>query len=293
MKLMRMMCPQCGATMDFNEDHTKAICSYCGCEMYVEEECSSEEAYEIRRQNRINQQIEELEHIAKCIPKEQKARAQVNEAERKRKAAKESVENLMKQHKGMPFGVVIAALLSIWIGAYIDIGILSKVLWVFLTIGGAAAVFYLMKFRYERELPQLEAAALDAEENLKRKRQSLQDIRDQYDISVLPKNLQDLKAIQYVIKMLRSGRAQNISAAEILYEEYLERENLHSQLELQRQQMKELQKSVQNGKKGLSVSGNSEADSSVDGADVLGTAAAVGGAFIVGAKVMKEIGKHL
>ncbi len=163
----------------------------------------------------------------------------------------------------------------------------------FLTIGGAAAVFYLMKFRYERELPQLEAAALDAEENLKRKRQSLQDIRDQYDISVLPKNLQDLKAIQYVIKMLRSGRAQNISAAEILYEEYLERENLHSQLELQRQQMKELQKSVQNGKKGLSVSGNSEADSSVDGADVLGTAAAVGGAFIVGAKVMKEIGKHL
>ncbi len=290
---MKMKCPQCGASMEFNEAHTKAVCDYCGCEMYVDDECSSEEAYEIRRQNRINQQIEELEHIARCIPKEQKALALVHEADSKLKTAREDEDNLVKQHKGMPFGVVIAALISIWMGAYVDIGILSKVLWVFLTVGIAAGVFYLERFQFERKFPQLEDAVQTAEENLKRRRKSLQDIRKQYDITILPENLQDLKAIQYVIKMLRSGRAQNISAAEILYEEYLERENLQSQLELQRQQMNNLQKSLQNGKKGVAASANTVEDSSDDAADILGTAAAVGGAFIVGAKVMKEIGKHL
>ena len=293
MKFMKMKCPQCGAAMEFNETHTKAVCDYCGCEMYVDDECSSEEAYEIRRQNRINQQIEELEHIARCIPKEQKALALVHEADSKLKTAREDEDNLVKQHKGMPFGVVIAALISIWMGAYVDIGILSKVLWVFLTIGIATGVFYLERFQFERKFPQLEDAVQTAEENLKRRRKSLQDIRRQYDLTILPENLQDLKAIQYVIKMLRSGRAQNISAAEILYEEYLERENLQSQLELQRQQMNNLQKSLQNGKKGVAASANTVEDSSDDAADILGTAAAVGGAFIVGAKVMKEIGKHL
>lgn len=293
MKLMKMKCPQCGAAMEFNEAHTKAICDYCGCEMYVDDECSSEEAYEIRRQNRINQQIEELEYIARCIPKEQKALELVHEADCKLKAARENKENQVKQHKGMPFGVVMATLISIWIAANVDIGILSKVLWVFLTIGIAAGVFYLERFQFDRKLPQLDEAVLNAEEDLKRRRKSLQDIRKQYDITILPENLQDLKAIQYVIKMLRSGRAQNISAAEILYEEYLERENLQSQLELQRQQMNNLQKSLQNGKKGVAAGANTVEDSSDDAADILGTAAAVGGAFIVGAKVMKEIGKHL
>lgn len=290
MKLTKMKCPQCGAPMEFNKEHTKAVCDYCGCELYVENECSSEEAYEIRRQNRINQQIEDLEHIARCIPKEEKACALVHEADSKLKAVKESKENLVKQHRMMPFLIVGAVIFSIWIGAYVDISIFSKVLWVFLTIGIAAGVFYLKRFQFARKLPQLEDAVRTAEENLARKRKSLQDIRKQYDISTLPENMQDLKAIQYAIKMLRSGRAQNISAAEILYEEYLERENLQSQLELQRQQMNNLQKRIQKGQKQAAPYEENESD---DVSDILGTAAAVGGAFIVGAKVMKEIGKHL
>ena len=38
MKLVKLKCPQCNANLEVNNDLTMAVCNYCGCSFYIDDE---------------------------------------------------------------------------------------------------------------------------------------------------------------------------------------------------------------------------------------------------------------
>ena len=289
MEIIKMKCPHCGAEMDLNEERTEAFCSYCGSRLYVDTESAQDEAYEARRRKRTERLVNQLDEIEDGIREEDRIKRKLQAAEEKCRKAQSELEEIRKRKRNSILCVLGIDLLFICAVFGYDIGIVFQVLIVMVFILVGAGICRLMRRHYKAKQGKCSAELAECRKNEELVRNELLDAKDAYDPSLLPAQYQHaLDAIEFFKKMLLAGRAHNLEDAVFLYEENCHRKSLEQKLELQQAQMMNLQKALNEKNKAEGKQGSNE----TDGSDLLGAAAAVG-TVVVGAKILKDIGKHL
>lgn len=289
MEIIKMKCPHCGAEMDLNEEHTIAVCSYCGSKQYIDTESAQDEAYEARQRKRAEHLADQLDAIADGIREEDRIRDKLLAATGKCSSLQSELKNIKKQGRQILLSVIGVAFLFVCAGAGSDMRLPFRILTELFLVAAAVGLCRLIYFRYKAKQERCSAKLDKCRENEEDIRCELAEAQEQYDPSPLPAEYQhDLEAIEFLKRMVLAGRARNLQDAVILYEEQCHRRDLEQKLELQQIQMMNLQQS-------LNEKNKAEAKQKSNGAGgngMLETAAAVG-SVMVGVKVLKDIGKHL
>ena len=289
MEIVKMKCPHCGAEMDLNEERTEAFCSYCGSRVYVDTESAQDEAYEARQRKRTERLVNQLDEIEDGIREEDRIEKKLQAAKEKCSSTESELKELKKRKRNGILCVLGIDLFFICAVFGYDIGIVFQVLIVMTFILLGAGICRLMRRHYKAKQSKCSAELSECRKNEESVRYELRDAKDAYDPSLLPAQYRHaLGAIEFFKKMLLAGRAHNLEDAVLLYEENCHRKSLEQKLELQQIQMMNLQKSLDEKNKARAKQGANE----TDGSDLLGAAAAVG-TVVVGAKILKDIGKHL
>lgn len=295
MKFVKMKCPQCGADLELNEDRITAFCSYCGCKLYVDDENAQDEVYEAHQRNKAKRLAKELDILADYITEKMNISGELQEAKAKYRSSLNDLKEIKNRRTWLIASIVGATVLFILgiIGS--DSGILMKILLFVLACAVGSGTCYLGLIFSKNKENRNTREISSRKEDVEYLEDDLAYLEDQFDCSIsLPEEYQeDLEAIAFFKKVLLAGRAHNLHDAILLYEDECHRKHLEEQLELQRKKMDELQKSIDDKKKEKQRKSQNDSSDDGDAGSLLGTAAAVGGAFIVGAKVLKEIDKHL
>ncbi|MBQ8305363.1 MAG: zinc ribbon domain-containing protein [Blautia sp.] len=299
MKMIKMVCPYCGAQLEIGEDRSMCYCSYCGSKILISDdennitvrfENAKQAGYEFEKgrmeaQEEGHSNIELANTIKELIePLEQRDLLEG------RKQSLESSYNKLhteqtKQSKRSKAGPVLTSVLFFFFLAAASSAMRSG-LFALLAIVLPVLLYKLLKKKNLTEKEDLEKQIRLKEEEINLTRQHIEELNDSYDFSVVPEEYQYSEAIDFFYRALMTSKAYTMQQAVVLYEDYLKEEEKKLQeeerLRLQKQELEELRSLKESLKKENKKKKNS---------DTLDKALVIGSTLYAGATIIRELKK--
>lgn len=295
MKLVSLQCPSCSAILKVNADLEQAVCNYCGHSFILDKEIqyvgiNAQDAHAIGynfEQGRIDYQraasakkreeakelaikiralIPHLDKLTKPVLKSRKLSNEIKALEMKRE--EDRTTHFYIKCIAIPSVILILVLLAdripalaFFIAFLLPISVFACAILIPFAI--LRACIRKIKLSYLKKAYQQSSNITDA-------------ILSEYGFDIVPKEVLNSEALEYIASMLSSGRADNVKDAQLLYGEYcVQRENARYQREALRLQAQQAEESAEN-KDGI----------------VKGALAVGGAVLLAGWKIAKAIRKR-
>ena len=244
MKLVRIKCPGCGANLELNEDRTSAYCSYCGCKLYVDDANAQDAAYESRQRKKRQQALNQLDLFSAAVDREAEISGRLDRARQDLENAKNNLKRQQAARKRLYVIIIIAALVMLFGVIGSDNGIFLQIVQILLISAISAGVYRVGDRRNKAKILNAHQSFIDCSENIQSLAIELNNAKKETDVYSIPEKYRNAEAVEYFRKVISAGRAQNIPDAALLYEEYMQRQHLEQQLNLQNEQMADMQRTL-------------------------------------------------
>jgi uncharacterized Zn finger protein (UPF0148 family) len=296
MNLVTIKCPGCGASLELNEERTTAYCSYCGRKLYVDDENAQDAAYEARQRKKREKVLEELDEISAAIARENAISSRLDSARADLMAAQKKLSDLQNRRRRIPLIIIAATIIFILGILASDSGAFLSIVEFLLICAVSTGAYKLNSQHYKDNLLRCQQAVVKCSDDVDAVEIELADARKESGSFPIQEEYRNTDAIEYMRKVISAGRAQNLADSILLYEEYLQRQQLQERLEAQNEQLSrqnaQLRQQLERQGNQLSSQSAKMADlqRSIDEAneaaekdddDTLGTVLAVGGIVLM------------
>ncbi len=315
MKLVMIKCPGCGANLELNEDHTAAYCSYCGCKLYVDDANAQDAAYETRQRKKRQQILDQLNSFSSAVAKETEISSRLDNARSELVNKRGNLTKRQDAGKRLYAIIIIAALFMLLRVIGSDSGVFIQILQTLLICVASAGVYRVVDRRNKAKILDAHQSFIDCNESIQSLEAELRIAKNEINAYGIPEKCRNADAVAYLRNVISAGRAQNISDAVLLYEEYMQRQHLEQQLNLQNEQMEDMQRTIsytndriadlqrKNSDAGLNSKTstrkkqfNKDLDSKTSGSaassekddDILGTLVVAGGLLLTFSKIINK-----
>ena len=293
MKLVKLKCPQCNANLEVNNDLTMAVCNYCGCSFYIDAEQVKQSQEATRKKKARENASHCLTQIISVLPQLQLLHSRKCTAEMAYMNAK------AKYTKATEYGGLIKMIIVLSLVFLMNVilfreksitGIQLFVTIVVVLIFGA--IFYgIRRLRCEHCQKCVDRCS----ETLHKISAEQKKLVDENELCEVPEDYWDKDILLFMKNTLDQGKTDSIPEAIEFYEEYARKKEMEEmqkeQLQIQKEQLEQLR--MQNEQLEEQKRQIEELKQKDENTNAWGAVAAVGGAFVLGAKILHDITKEV
>lgn len=293
MKLVKLKCPQCNANLEVNNDLTMAVCNYCGCSFYIDDEQVKQSQEATRKKKARENASHYLTQIISILPQLQLLHSRKCTAEMAYMNAKAKYTKATEYGGLIKMIIVLSLVFLMSVLLFREksiIGIQLFVTIVVVLIFGA--IFYgIRRLRCEHCQKCVDRCS----ETLHKISAEQKKLVDENELCEVPEDYWDKDILLFMKNTLDQGKTGSIPEAIEFYEEYARKKEMEEmqkeQLQIQKEQLEQLR--MQNEQLEEQKRQIEELKQKDENTNAWGAVAAVGGAFVLGAKILHDITKEV